>query len=373
MMRVTTNSTLYSYQRNMLKTSNQLYSAMNTIMTGRNFDSYAADPAAATRAFQLHSSLNATSVQASNNDTVHKKFSTAWDIADNIINELVTDLAKVPALDGISEEGLTNLNTNGQVMYAGAESIVQSLNSKYDGNYLFNGTDTKNPPFDLETAEDGKTYVTYRNVRIDDPNEAYYEQAYVDADGNNVFKADGVTPMTNGEMLAQWSDEHQYVDIGMGFAVDADGKVIESTAFDSSISGLDFTGGYGLDEDGDPKNVISIMVRMSEIFQGYNAETKEWSSAGDMEDARRLMSKLDAAHEELSAQHTELETTAKFLESNQTQLNDSFLALNTELLGIEQVDQVEAILTLSSSQTTYRAALQVGANVIPQSLMDYLN
>lgn len=372
MIRVTTNSTLYTYQRNLLKSSNCLYSAMNVMMTGRNFDSYAADPASATRAFQIHSSLNATNTQAANNDSVLKKFSTAWDVADDVINKLVTDLAKVPALDGISEENLTTLNTHGQMMYSGAEALVQSLNSKYNGNYLFNGSDSHNPPFDL-TTENGKTYVTYRNVRIDDPDPAYYQQDYVDAEGNKVYKEDGVTPMTNQEMLDLWSQEHQYVDIGIGFTVSNTGSVIDSTAFDSAISGLDFVGGSGLDEDGDPKNIISIMVRMSEIFQGYNTETKEWSDAGDMEDARRLMDKLDAAHQALSAQHTNLDTSAKFLETNQTQLKDTFTALNTELLGIEKADQVEAILTLSSAQTAYNAAIQVGANVIPQSLMDYLN
>ena len=34
---------------------------------------------------------------------------------------------------------------------------------------------------------------------------------------------------------------------------------------------------------------------------------------------------------------------------------------------------VDAILELSWAQTCYNAALQVGANVIPQSLMDYLS
>ena len=55
MIRVTTNSTLHMYQSNLMQSSNQLYSAMEKLMTGRNFDSYASDPAAATRAFKLHS------------------------------------------------------------------------------------------------------------------------------------------------------------------------------------------------------------------------------------------------------------------------------------------------------------------------------
>ena len=77
MMRVTTNNTLYTYKNNLLKSSNQLYTAMNQMMSKRNFDTYAADPAAATRAFKIHSSLNATNAQASNNNMVYNKIGRA--------------------------------------------------------------------------------------------------------------------------------------------------------------------------------------------------------------------------------------------------------------------------------------------------------
>lgn len=368
MMRVTTNSTLYTYQKNLMKSTNQLYSAMNAVMTGRKFDSYSADPAAATRAFKIHSSLNATNAQYSNNNTVLNKFSTAWDVADDMIDKLVTDLGQTPLLRGLSDSYLSTLNTEGDVIYSGAEAMIQSLNGQYNNSFLFGGAETENAPFALET-ENGKTYVTYRGVRIDDP--ASLSQDYVDENGNPVLKDDN-TPMTNQEMLEKWSQEHQYVDVGIGFSVDKDGNVIDSTAFDAAISGTDFIGGIGVDEDGDPNNIVSIMVRISEIFKDYNEDTGEWGPSGDRDDALRLLDKFNAAREDLSAQHVALDTQVKYLKTNQTQLNSTFQSLNTELLGIEKVDEVEAILTLSSIQTSYNAALQVGANVIPQSLMDYL-
>lgn len=375
MMRITTNTTLYTYQKNLMKSSNQLYSAMNSVITGRNFDTYAADPAAATRAFQIHSSLNATNTQASNNNAVLKKFSTAWDVADDMIDKLVTDLAQAPALKGLSDTNLSTLNTQGDVIFSGAESIIQSLNNTYNGSYIFAGADTQNPPFAIETEGD-KHYVTYRGIRLDDPNSAYYEKEYLDENGNTVPR-DSSDPSkgnyTNQEMLEKWDSEHLYVDIGIGFELDRDGNVIPSTAFDSAISGADFIGGAGLDEDGDPKNIVSIMLRLSEVFKGYDQENKTWSDAGDKEDAERLMGKLTKAQSALSNQHVNLETKAEYLETNQSQLESSFDALNTELNSIERVDRVEAILTLSAAQTSYNAALQVGANVIPQSLMDYLN
>lgn len=375
MMRITTNTTLYTYQKNLMKSSNQLYSAMNSVITGRNFDTYAADPAAATRAFQIHSSLNATNTQASNNNAVLKKFSTAWDVADDMIDKLVIDLAQAPALKGLSDTNLSTLNTQGDVIFSGAESIIQSLNNTYNGSYIFAGADTQNPPFAIETEGD-KHYVTYRGIRLDDPNSAYYEKEYLDENGNTVPR-DSSDPSkgnyTNQEMLEKWDSEHLYVDIGIGFELDRDDNVIPSTAFDSAISGADFIGGAGLDEDGDPKNIVSIMLRLSEVFKGYDQEDKTWSDAGDKEDAERLMGKLTKAQSALSNQHVNLETKAEYLETNQSQLESSFDALNTELNSIERVDRVEAILTLSAAQTSYNAALQVGANVIPQSLMDYLN
>ena len=85
------------------------------------------------------------------------------------------------------------------------------------------------------------------------------------------------------------------------------------------------------------------------------------------------MGKLTKAQEALSSQHTQLDTQAQFLKTNQSQLESTFTSLNTELNSIENIDEVEAILTLVSAQTSYNAALQVGANVVPQSLMDYLN
>ena len=376
MFRVTTNGTLYTYKQNMLKTSNKLYSAMNTLMTGRNFDSYSADPAAATRAFRLHSSLNATNTQASNNDMVFKKFSTAWDVADSLVNELSHDLAQTPLLEGLNQPNWSNLNTQGDIILSGAEAMVQSLNSTYNGKFLFNGADTENPPFAIETATVDKVerhYLTYRGVRLDDLDPDYYDQAYKDSDGNTMTDPVDGQPMTNGEVLKKWSDEHQYVDIGLGFAVDNNGDVLDSTAFDASISGMDFIGGYGLDGENDPKNIISIMLRSAEIFKGYNQETGEWSAAGDIEDARALVQKFTKAQEDLSNQHVSfLEAQAQFLETNQNQLESTFYAQNEQLNNIERVDQVEAILALVSAQTGYNAALQAGANVVPQSLMDYL-
>ena len=140
MIRVTTNSTLHMYQSNLMQSSNQLYSAMEKLMTGRNFDSYASNPAGATRAFKLHSALNAVNAQAANNETVLNKFGTAYSILDEVTNELTHDLAQAPALGGLDTSLLSSLNSYAQVIRSGADAIVQVLNGKYENDFIFNGS-----------------------------------------------------------------------------------------------------------------------------------------------------------------------------------------------------------------------------------------
>lgn len=347
MIRVTTNGTLYNYKSNFNQTANQLNSAMMKLMSGRNFDTYAANPAGATRAFQIHSSINATNAQYDNNQTVLSKFETAWSSIQGILDGfdgLATD-SRLSALSGLNDTNLSTLNTQGQLIRESAEGIIQSLNAKYGDDFMFAGADTQNAPFAIETdAATGLQYVTYRGLRIDDP--------------------------ANRAALDAMNEEHQYVDIGLGFELDANG-VIPSTAFDSAISGLELTG-YGVDGDGDPLNLVSTMLRLADVFEDYNEDTGEWGAAGNREDAERLLEKMDASREAMGDQWVELDTQAKFLNNNQTQLEGTFDALNVELTSLEDVDTADAILELSWAQVCYNAALQVGANVIPQSLMDYL-
>ena len=51
---------------------------------------------------------------------------------------------------------------------------------------------------------------------------------------------------------------------------------------------------------------------------------------------------------------------------------DAYIRPNEGLRKVYVIDPADAILELVWAQTCYNAALQVGTNVIPQSLMDYM-
>ena len=366
MIRITTNSSLRMYRSNLMKSTNSLNSAMTKLMTQRQFSSYASNPAAATRAFKIHSSLNATNAQYSNNDTVLHKYETAWRTLESVLDGydgLVQDTGRVPALSGLNDTNLSTLNAQGKIIREGAEAIVQAMNAKYGSNFVFAGADSLNAPF----AINDKGFVTYRGVEIDNPDTL--DDIYLDDKGQPIKDANG-KDMTNKEVLDMWNEEHQYVDIGLGFQLDANGEVIPSTAFDSAISGIGIMG-YGVDADNDPKNLASIMLRLADIFEGYDHETQTWN-VGSRAEAEELLKKLDTSREAMGEKWTTLDTEANFLDKNGTQLESTYDALNVERSNLEDIDPADAILELVWAQTCYNAALQVGTNVIPQSLMDYM-
>lgn len=341
MIRITTGGTLYNYKSQLMNSTNQLNNAYNTVLTGRRFNAYSEDPASATQAFRLRSSLATADKQATNNDTVIKKFSTAWDIIGDMYEDLTIDMGKVPALEGSNDTNLSVLPELGKVLKSGAEAIVQDMNAKYGDNFIFGGAETLEVPFELK---DGKLY--YRGKEVDAMKKADYDAI----------------------------NDSLYVNIGLGFQEGANGELISSSAYDSALNGLDFLG-YGTEDgtpDGTPNNIISIMWKMGDIFEGYDIDTNTWTN-GTREEAQELMAKLEDATDNLNEQYTKLDADTKYLKTNYDRLTTTKDNLNDQIVNIEDVDQAQAIMDLVWAQQAYNAALKIGTNIIPQSLLDYMN
>lgn len=347
MIRITTNGTLYSYKSQLMNSTNKLNDAYNTVLTGRKFNSYDADPAAATQAFRLRSSLATADKQSSNNDTVIKKFSTAWDIIGDVYNDLTIEMGKVPALEGSNDTNLSVLPELGKVLKSGAAAIVQDMNAKYGDNFIFGGAETLKVPFVLD-EETG--VLTYRGLNVDE-----------------MVKNDPNKPNTYDNI-----NDSLYVDIGLGFQEGANGELISSSAYDSALNGLDFLG-YGEDAAGNPNNIVSIMWKMGEIFEDYDIETNTWGASGTREDAQELMKKLEDAADTLNEQHTKLDADTSYLYTNLDRLTTTKDNLNEQIVNVEDVDKAQAIMDLVWAQQAYNAALKIGTNIIPQSLLDYMN
>lgn len=337
MIRITTNGTLRNYKSHLMNSTKGLNDAYNTVLTGRKFNAYSEDPAAATQAFRLRSSLSTAAKQAENNDTVIKKFSTAWDIIGDVHEDLVIKMGKVPALEGSNGTNLSVLPELGQVLKSGADAIVQDMNAKYGDNFIFGGADTLEVPFTFENGE-----LCYRGEPVDNMDDNAYKNL----------------------------DDPLHVDIGLGFQENANGELIASSAYDSALNGLDFLG-YGKDDKGQPNNVVSIMKQLGEMFESYDVDTNTWGK-GSAAEAQALMGKLEDAADRLHTAHVKLDADTTYLNTNYDRLKSTMTNLNTQVVGTEDVDPAQAIMDLVWAQQAYNAALKVGTNIIPQSLLDYM-
>lgn len=350
MIRSTTNGTLKTYRYSLQRSSYTMNKARETVQTQRKFNSFAEDPAAAAKAFQLRRSLLRTDSQYNVGESVKHKYEVAWSTLESVVqdvNNRKSDSAFAMILQGKSDTIGSGAVALGQSMRTLATGIVQSMNCRYGENFVFAGADGLNVPFTWEGEGDDRK-LCYRGIPVDtqDPKEL--------------------------EALKYMANERKNADLGFGMQEDENGNIIGSSVANVGLQGITFLG-YGKDADGDPKNIVSIADRMGTLLRRCDPDSGDWASTADKEEFSRLAKKFEDAASQLTDKHTEMDTQAAFIKSNQEQLKANTGTLQEQFLSIEDVDLAEAITSYSWAQYCYNASLKVGNSILSQSLMDYMN
>lgn len=202
--RMTTIGVLNNYRYDLNKSNNTMTKAMNTVMTGRSFNSYAEDPALATRCFQIRRSFLRTASQLDVNTSLVSKYNQAWscldtvsqDIYDSTVTQNSTAFGSI--LRSENDPDASGRNPLGQSLAALARDIVQTMNGRNGENYIFAGADTLNAPFTWQTRENG-AYIDPETADPTNPDHAAAFKYLVDpakvADPNvDVQNPDGTWP-----------------------------------------------------------------------------------------------------------------------------------------------------------------------------------
>ncbi len=386
--RITTNGMMRNYRGNLYKSNNTLNKAMEKVQTRRQFLSYAEDPAAASKAWQLRRAYWRTNDQIDNCNNIISRNRSAWSALDMVVDEVEgLDAEYGTALEGITGTAAASRKPLGQAMLSTADAIVQNMNSRYEEDFLFAAADGLNVPFSW--SEDGK--LLYREIDVDTPNpiqdQAEFDAALAAGSKTTLGAADfteyadkfkekyGITTADaaeNYKKLKSFTEETTYVDIGLGLREDKDGKIISSSAYDSALCGLTFLG-YGVDEDGDKLNLVSIMRELGELFHNCDPDTGEYPNGEvDEERANQLTRKFYAALGVTSERHVELSAKTDYLEDNVGVLEDSMDTLTQQVSDLEDIEPADAITQMVWANYCYQAALKIGTNILSQSLIDYM-
>ncbi|MBQ2697724.1 MAG: hypothetical protein IJF59_03525, partial [Clostridia bacterium] len=87
-LRSATNAVLKGYRSNLMKSFNTLNKSRDTVLTGRNFNSFAEDPATAAESFQLRRSWLKTESQHSVGEAVVRKYEVAYSALESVVNDV---------------------------------------------------------------------------------------------------------------------------------------------------------------------------------------------------------------------------------------------------------------------------------------------
>ncbi len=154
--RMTTVGTLKNYRYSLNSSNNTMTKAMNTVLTGRLFNSYADDPALATRCFQIRNSYWKAKGQLNVNESLRHKYDVAWESLGSMSTDLYAlaeDTAYGSVLRSLNRPTGPGRVALGQSLEAKAKDLAQIMNGRYGENYVFAGADTLNAPFTWESKE----------------------------------------------------------------------------------------------------------------------------------------------------------------------------------------------------------------------------
>ena len=217
------------------------------------------------------------------------------------------------------------------------------MNVRYNDEFVFAGIDGMNVPFSW--GENGE--LLYRGVDVSA------------AEGTEDF-----------DKLQKMASETGYVDVGLGLEEDENGDIIDSSAFNSSIAGIEFLG-YGLDEDGESKNLAVLMNELGNILMDCDPDTGEYTGGGEVR-ANTLARKIHVSVARVQEQHVALSSKSEYLQVNLEQLENTQYTLNEEIADLEQMDPALSVTEMYWAQYCYQAALKIGNDLVSQTLFDYL-
>lgn len=332
-MRVTNNMITRNYLKSLNSNMTSMNNSMKRINSGRRFTRISENLSDGARALRIRDQLSDCNEQKAAirdaegwTDTAESHLRSVNDILVRLNSELALKASNDPSISGRKEIG--------NEMHNLKEQMVQILNSKYADRNMFSSSYNKDAPF---TVEDDKLF--YNGVDIETITKSP-EGKYVDANGK---------PVPGEEAL--------FVDMGIGMTF-VNGEIDERTAYKYSFSGLDMIG-HGQD------NLFSNITKMEKMLTGEEPYDGEAFS--------ELSKKVESGRKDLMLEITELGNRQNYLEGAATRLEGTIENL-TKIRGeLEGTDDAAEITKLNMYRYSWMATLQMGSDILPKSLLDYLH
>lgn len=329
-MRVTQRAMNRQYLNNMNTNLDNMNKLSNKITSRRKFDRVSEDTVGAAKAMGIRKELARLDMYESNLKTADGLLSAAESVVMNlssISQNINSDV--LYATNGSSGPQEKEILADKLRTYA--DEMVKELNGDYAGRKIFGGTVESEAPFEIRDVAGKKT----------------------------LFYNDGNVDGTADEDAFTGTKTDTYVDIGIGLTFTGTG-VDSQSGLKTSTNGIEVVG-CGTDTEGDPKNLISLILRIADKLE-----------AGDDAGANALTTKVEKAQSSILGVIADIGNRSEYIEFNLDRITSDRYTLLQSQNDVESTDTTEEITDYKTVKAAYDATLQMGSYVIPTSIFDFI-
>jgi flagellar hook-associated protein 3 FlgL len=334
-MRITNRMITTRYTKSLNNLAYELDRLNNQVATGRKHTNSSENTAEAVKAFQIRRNMSKVEGYLSNIEYA-KDFLTNSETGLTHLQDVIQE-AKAKILTGIND---TQSKNEREVIATELRDLmiqfIQTLNTNVSGRYIFGGTNTETPPFEVV---DGKLH--YNGHELD--------SLEAGTDDYNKLLNDSLT-----------------IDIGLGIYFNPDSSVNKSSVFGYSITGVDIIGSGTTNIDGTEvsNNIYDLIKQIADQFDSDDY------SHGKVD---ALLGHFEKVSGNVLKKTTEVGSKTSYLDFMKKRYDDQIFNLKERQVSVEGIDTAYSIIMYESQKLAYNAALQMGARIIQPSIFNFMS
>ncbi len=403
-IRITQNQVVSTMQSNMDTDYSNLASLEEQVSTGKSILQPSDNPTGTAAALETTSSV-AQLTQYSTNIQNGLGFMGATNTALSSVNTILQsmrELAVEGSSDTVSSSERPAMNAQVQQL---TTQLISLVNTQYNGNYIFNGTQTKTAPIQTKSSA-CSTAADYANLSM-----AYFNAAgqtvpatvqlkngfdgssiqnivpgtfslsvggttYTEGKDYTVNYAAGTITITNPALLVNASPgtagyaagqvalSFSYCGQGQdiyGSTVSSGGQIVRD--IDNGVSSpINISADEFMNNAATGTNMLTTAITLGQDLLQNNT-----AGVGSVIDSIDAISQSVASAEATNGARQNLFQSA--VTTNQTETTSA----SSTLSGLEDVDMATATTNYTNAQNIYNAALEAGADMIQESLANFLS
>ncbi len=383
-MRVTNSS----YYRNFTNSINDVHSrlnkSMNKVSSGKAYENAADNPLAYYEGKKIDNQYQDTLSKLGLITNVKNRLYQQELGARSIQNRLSEAKKKIEYIRSDSNNSdMQIVQTVRDDLLQKQQSMVNDLNSQYQNNYIFGGSDTTTPPFTLSADGRELTFshtfagddsVTKMVMTLTQQPDGTYQYEFSGTKGNPPTGTDSDETLDN---IVKAMRETGYMDVGYGNISEPETLLDTNTGGLNLITGLPSSALNAMPDSQARDEVINRLNNGPIALVGKAVIASDnYIGGGSREDfSSALVSIMDTMTEtehSVSTVYSDLGNKYSLLESTEEKLTTIKLALTEQYKTKLGADPYEAITEMFSYQQSYNAALRVGSNMMSSSLFDFV-